>query len=594
VQDNLVESNETVIAKLGTITGGGTPGATSSATATIVDDDALAPPSYTIAVAPASVGEGTGTKITYTVNRTGDLSQAGSVAIDFSGSTATNSDYTVANLPSSGVLNFIPGASSASFTVTPVQDNLVESNETVIAKLGTITGGGTPGATSSATATIVDDDALAPPSYTIAVAPASVGEGTGTKITYTVNRTGDLSQAGSVAIDFSGSTATNSDYTVANLPSSGVLNFIPGASSASFTVTPVQDNLVESNETVIAKLGTITGGGTPGATSSATATIVDDDALAPPSYTIAVAPASVGEGTGTKITYTVNRTGDLSQAGSVAIDFSGSTATNSDYTVANLPSSGVLNFIPGASSASFTVTPVQDNLVESNETVIAKLGTITGGGTPGATSSATATIVDDDGTTKKIALTFDDGPDPTWTPQVLAVLKAEGVKATFFELGEMVNAYPEQSRAVLADGHQLANHTFDHQDLALLSDAQIQTEIQNTQNAIFNTTGTRPVYLRPPYGSIDQQAETIIERDGLKTVLWTVDPEDWNTPGTNTIIQRVMSQASDNGIILMHDGGGNRSQTVDALDNIIDGLRAQGYEFVTLDKVPLPPWDLFA
>uniref|UniRef100_UPI00247A245A Calx-beta domain-containing protein n=1 Tax=Methylobacterium segetis TaxID=2488750 RepID=UPI00247A245A len=319
-----------------------------------------APPSYTIAVAPASVGEGTGTKITYTVNRTGDLSQAGSVAIDFSGSTATNSDYTVANLPSSGVLNFIPGASSASFTVTPVQDNLVESNETVIAKLGTITGGGTPGATSSATATIVDDDALAPPSYTIAVAPASVGEGTGTKITYTVNRTGDLSQAGSVAIDFSGSTATNSDYTVANLPSSGVLNFIPGASSASFTVTPVQDNLVESNETVIAKLGTITGGGTPGATSSATATIVDDDALAPPSYTIAVAPASVGEGTGTKITYTVNRTGDLSQAGSVAIDFSGSTATNSDYTVANLPSSGVLNFIPGASSASFTVTPVQD------------------------------------------------------------------------------------------------------------------------------------------------------------------------------------------------------------------------------------------
>ncbi|MDR7037745.1 peptidoglycan/xylan/chitin deacetylase (PgdA/CDA1 family) [Methylobacterium sp. BE186] len=436
-------------------------------------------------------------------------------------------------------------------------------------------------------------------SYTIAAAPASVSEGnigTGNTITYTVSRTGDATQAGSVAIDFSGSTATSgTDYTVAGL-SSGVLTFGAGATTASFTVTTVPDSVVESNESVIAKLGAITGGGTLGQPSSATATILNDDVAAAMSYTIA-APASVSEGntgTGNTITYTVSRTGDASQAGSVAIDFSGSTATSgTDYTVAGL-NSGVLTFGAGATTASFTITTVPDSVVESNESVIAKLGAITGGGTLGQPSSATATILNDDGTTKKIALTFDDGPDPTWTPQVLAVLKAEGVKATFFELGEMVNAYPEQSRAVLADGHQLANHTFDHQDLALLSDAQIQTEIQNTQNAIFNTTGTRPVYLRPPYGSIDQQAETIIERDGLKTVLWTVDPEDWNTPGTNTIIQRVMSQASDNGIILMHDGGGNRSQTVDALDNIIDGLRAQGYEFVTLDKVPLPPWDLFA
>jgi peptidoglycan/xylan/chitin deacetylase (PgdA/CDA1 family) len=196
--------------------------------------------------------------------------------------------------------------------------------------------------------------------------------------------------------------------------------------------------------------------------------------------------------------------------------------------------------------------------------------------------------------TKKIALTFDDGPDPTYTAQILSVLAAYNVKATFFEVGEMITAYPDQVRAVFNAGHEIENHSFTHADLTTLSDAQIISEIQNTSDAIFNITGVRPTYLRPPYGEVNSHVESIIESMGYKTTLWTVDTNDWAEPGTNAIIQAALSGATDQGIILMHDAGGNRSQTVAALDDIIVGLQAAGYELVTLNQITtLPPWDLF-
>ncbi len=196
---------------------------------------------------------------------------------------------------------------------------------------------------------------------------------------------------------------------------------------------------------------------------------------------------------------------------------------------------------------------------------------------------------------KKIALTFDDGPDPTFTPQVLQVLQSFGVKATFFEVGEMVSLYPDQTRAVVSAGDLVENHSFNHPDLITLSDAQIRDQLQQTSDAIFNITDTRPQYFRPPYGSVDSRVESIIESADMKTTLWTVDTNDWQMGGVDGIVQAALNGASDGGIILMHDGGGDRSQTVDALDDIIVGLQGQGYEFVTIDQIlNLPPWDLFA
>jgi peptidoglycan/xylan/chitin deacetylase (PgdA/CDA1 family) len=198
--------------------------------------------------------------------------------------------------------------------------------------------------------------------------------------------------------------------------------------------------------------------------------------------------------------------------------------------------------------------------------------------------------------TKKIALTFDDGPDPTYTAQILSVLATYNVKATFFEIGEQVADNPQITQAIFNAGHLVEDHTWNHPDLTTLTASQIQSQLQQTSDAIFNATGVRPQYFRPPYGSMDSEVESVAESMGLKTTLWTVDTLDWDQPNTttNAIIQEVLTNATDNGIVLMHDGGGDRSRTVDALDDIIVGLRAQGYELVTIDQInPLPPWDLF-
>lgn len=128
--------------------------------------------------------------------------------------------------------------------------------------------------------------------------------------------------------------------------------------------------------------------------------------------------------------------------------------------------------------------------------------------------------------------------------------------------------------------------------MTTLSDAQIRSEFQQTSDAIFSITGTTPTYFRPPYGSYDQRVESIATSMGLDMALWTVDTNDWQQGGVNGIVQAALSGATDNGVILMHDGGGNRSQTVDALDDIIIGLQSQGYELVTLNQIAsLPVWD---
>lgn len=182
----------------------------------------------------------------------------------------------------------------------------------------------------------------------------------------------------------------------------------------------------------------------------------------------------------------------------------------------------------------------------------------------------------------EIALTFDDGPSAGYTTQVLSVLRKYGVHATFFMLGQWVQRYPDLARAVLADGHAVENHSWSHPDLTTLSTQAIQQQLANTSNVIKQTLGVAPTLFRPPYGAYNSRVLSVAGSLHLTPVLWDIDPRDWSRPGTNTIINRVLSHLHNGAIILMHDGGGDRSQTVQALPTIIQQVRARGYRLVTV------------
>ena len=180
-----------------------------------------------------------------------------------------------------------------------------------------------------------------------------------------------------------------------------------------------------------------------------------------------------------------------------------------------------------------------------------------------------------------IALTFDDGPG-VYTPRLLAILKAKRVKATFFVIGRQVPGYRATVRALAAAGMSVQNHTWNHVNLARAGAATVRSEISRTDSAIKAVTGVRPTCVRPPGGAYDSAVITIAARGGHRVVNWSIDPGDWRRPGSAAIRSSVLSHAANNRIVLMHDGGGNRGQTVAALPGIINGLRARGYSFVTL------------
>ena len=178
---------------------------------------------------------------------------------------------------------------------------------------------------------------------------------------------------------------------------------------------------------------------------------------------------------------------------------------------------------------------------------------------------------------KLVALTFDDGPS-SYTPQVLKVLRRKKAKATFFMLGDMVNRDPSTARRVLASGHEIANHSSTHALLPGYSD------IRRASRTIRRTTGFKPCLFRPPYGALNSSVVRNVRDLGMKSVLWDVDTSDWSTPGTGTIRSRI-SGARPGSIVLMHDGGGPRSQTVAALPGAIRNLRARGFRFVTVTRL---------
>jgi peptidoglycan/xylan/chitin deacetylase (PgdA/CDA1 family) len=185
----------------------------------------------------------------------------------------------------------------------------------------------------------------------------------------------------------------------------------------------------------------------------------------------------------------------------------------------------------------------------------------------------------------EIALTFDDGPNPIYTPRILAILKKYQVKATFFDVGRLVAAHPDLTRREYSAGHIIGNHTWTHANLTLLSAAGIQAQLDNASATIQTTTGVRPLFFRPPYGLYNFQVLAQANYLGITTVMWNVDSRDWTLPGVEKIVAVVLHATRNGAILLFHDGGGDRSQTVAALPAIIIGLRQRGFRLVTLQQM---------
>ena len=175
-----------------------------------------------------------------------------------------------------------------------------------------------------------------------------------------------------------------------------------------------------------------------------------------------------------------------------------------------------------------------------------------------------------------VYLTFDDGPHPTYTPQVLDILARHGARATFFVLGSLAEARPELMARIVAEGHTLANHSWNHENLAGLPRSSFDDTIGRTQ-AVLADQATP--CLRPPYGSIDAFTREWAASAGLDLMLWTVDTNDWRRPGAGVIADRIARGATDEAIVLMHDGGGNRTQTVEGLELALDRLSGRGLRY---------------
>ena len=191
-----------------------------------------------------------------------------------------------------------------------------------------------------------------------------------------------------------------------------------------------------------------------------------------------------------------------------------------------------------------------------------------------------------------VALTFDDGPGP-YTARIVATLRSLNAPATFFEIGRQVAPYRSLVARMAKWGFVIGDHTWNHPDLVFQSPSQINTQIASTSKAISRATGQPVVLMRPPYGAQNTRVRTLAGRQGMLSVLWSVDPRDWAMPGTQAIISGVVWKAYSGSIILLHDGGGYRGETFAALAPIVRGLRASGLRVVTIPQMlemgpPLP------
>lgn len=191
--------------------------------------------------------------------------------------------------------------------------------------------------------------------------------------------------------------------------------------------------------------------------------------------------------------------------------------------------------------------------------------------------SASATPVE----APEIALTFDDGPSAAWTPALLDGLKERGVKATFFLIGENADKNPEIVKRMAEEGHLIGNHTYHHVELTKVSENEARLELADTSAAIVRITGKEPEYMRPPFGAWQRKLEQEIR---MLPVLWTIDPLDWTTENQDEIVNKVVTEAEENDIILLHDC---YKSSVEAGLRIVDILQEEGFVFVTVDELLL-------
>ncbi|WP_432047159.1 polysaccharide deacetylase family protein [Streptomyces asiaticus] len=190
------------------------------------------------------------------------------------------------------------------------------------------------------------------------------------------------------------------------------------------------------------------------------------------------------------------------------------------------------------------------------------------------------------GQPRRVALTFDDGPCPPYTDRILDILRSYRVTATFFCVGLNAAGYPTTVRRIAEEGHTLGNHTWSHPFLPELGMDELTFQVEATASAIFRATGSRPRLVRPPYGAGRPEVLDWLAAQDLDCVLWNNDSHDWAAPGVAAITERVVRQVHDGSVVLLHDGGGDRSQTVAALPGIIERFLADEYAFVGVDSLP--------
>ncbi|WP_067506184.1 polysaccharide deacetylase family protein [Actinoplanes sp. TFC3] len=181
---------------------------------------------------------------------------------------------------------------------------------------------------------------------------------------------------------------------------------------------------------------------------------------------------------------------------------------------------------------------------------------------------------------KAVALTFDDGPHPAYTPQVLKILRQHHVKATFFVIGQQAHDNPDLLRSIVDQGHVIGTHTWAHKDVSKMSAGRARTEIGRAVDTVAATIGHIPSLFRAPYGSWSPTAFQVCAALGQTSIAWDVDPRDWDNPGSEQITSKVLHQVGNRSIVLNHDGGGDRSATVRALRQFLPVLADRGYRFV--------------
>lgn len=191
-------------------------------------------------------------------------------------------------------------------------------------------------------------------------------------------------------------------------------------------------------------------------------------------------------------------------------------------------------------------------------------------------------LISGDSSKKQIALTFDDGPHPNYTPRLLQILTKYRIPTTFFVVGEQAEAHPDLIRQQAAAGHVIANHTYHHVSLPKIPEEFVADEIKACGEVIQTITGKPAHYFRPPGGEYTPQVAEVSEALGYTMVLWTDDPGDYARPGDDLIIERTLRKANSGGILLLHDGV---EETIEVLPAIIEALQSKGYEFVPLSQL---------